>query len=246
MRNREWTIVTLLVLLMLTVWLGFLFHRSPRFAGSLTGGILGVSGTILMFVPLAAYSIVKRVKTIKRRVTVWMSMRTLLTVHIYTALIGSILVLLHTGHKFDSPLGMAQTAMVLLVVLSGFVGRYLMSHISQGLREKQQMLRGLQLGFKQMSQEFAHQNVEHALTRSAPDRPWNWLSDWSQTEDSVLSVSAVAGGIADLEYSIAVHGWMKNRFQKWLRFHLVISGALCFLTALHVWSGVYYGLRWFQ
>jgi hypothetical protein len=246
MRDREKTIVALLVLLMLTVWLGFLFHRSPRFAGSLTGGVLGVSGTFLMFVPLAAYSIVKRVKTIKRRVTAWMSMRTLLTVHIYTALIGSILVLLHTGHKFDSPLGMAQTAMVLLVVLSGFVGRYLMSHISQGLREKQQMLRGLQLGFEQMSQDLAHQNVEHASIRSVPDRPSNRPTGWSQTEDSGSPVGAVAGAIADLEYSIAVHGWMKNRFQKWLRFHLVISGVLCFLLALHVWSGVYYGLRWFQ
>jgi len=246
MRDREWTIVTLLVLLMLTVWLGFLLHRSPRFAGSLSGGVLGVSGTILMVVPLAAYSIVKRVRTIKRRVTGWISMRTLLTVHIYMALVGSILVLLHTGHKFDSPLGMALTAMVLLVVLSGFIGRYLMSHISQGLREKQQMLRGLQLGFKQMSQEFALQSVEHTSTPSGSHGPWNWLSSWSQTEDPVSSVSAVAGGIADLEYSIAVHGWMKNRFQKWLRFHLVISGVLCFLLALHVWSGVYYGLRWFQ
>ncbi len=246
MRDREWTIVALLVLLMLTVWLGFLLHRSPRFAGSLSGGVLGVSGTILMLVPLAAYSVVKRVQSIKRRVTGRMSMRTLLTVHIYTALCGSILVLLHTGHKFDSPLGMALTAMVLLVVLSGFIGRYLMSHISQGLREKQQMLGELQLGFKQMSQDLAQQNVEHTSTRSAPDRRWNWLSGWSQTEDSVSSVSAVAGGIADLEYSIAVHGWMKNWFQKWLRFHLVISGVLCFLLAIHVWSGVYYGLRWFQ
>jgi hypothetical protein len=245
MRDREWTIVALLVFLMLTVWLGFLLHRSPRFAGSLFGGVLGVSGTILMLVPLSAYSIVKRVRIIKRRVTRWMSMRTLLTVHIYAALCGSILVLLHTGHKFDSPLGMALTAMVLLVVLSGFIGRYLMSHISQGLREKQQMLLGLQLGFEQMSQDLAQQNVEHASIQSVSDRPWSWLS-WSQTEDSVSSVTAVAGGIADLEYSIAVHGWMKNWFQKWLRFHLVISGVLCFLLAIHVWSGVYYGLRWFQ
>ncbi len=246
MRDREWTVVTLLVLLMLTVWLGFLLHRSPRFAGSLAGGVIGVSGTILMLVPLAAYSLVKRVQTIKGRVTGWVSMRTLLAVHIYTALLGSILVLLHTGHKFDSPLGMALTVMVLLVVLSGFIGRYLMSHISQGLREKQQMLRGLQLSFEQMSQDFAHQNVEHASIRSVPDRPWNSLSGWSQTEDSVSTVSTVTGGIADLEYSIAVHGWMKNWFQKWLRFHKVISGVLCFLLALHVWSGVYYGLRWFQ
>ncbi len=245
MRDRERIIVTLLVLLMLTVWLGFLLHRSPRFAGSLSGGVLGVSGTILMLVPLAAYSVVKRVQIIKRRVTGWTSMRTLLTVHIYLAIVGSILVLLHTGHKFDSPVGMALTAMVLLVVLSGFIGRYLMSHINRGFREKQQMLRGLQLGLEQMSDDLALQTVEHTSIRSTPDRPWNWLS-WSQTEDSVSSVSAVAGGIADLEYSIAVHGWMKNRFQKWLRFHLVISGVLFFLLAIHVWSGVYYGLRWLQ
>ena len=238
MRDRESTVVTLLVLLMLTVWLGFLLHRSPRFAGSLSGGVLGVTGTILMLVPLAAYWAVKRIQTIKRHVTRWMSMRTLLTVHIYAAICGSILVLLHTGHKFDSPLGMALTASVLLVVLSGFTGRYLMSQISRGLREKQETLRGLQLGFEKMSQDLAHDNVDSASIRSAPDRR-------SQTEESVSSVSAVAGGIADLEYSIAVHGWMKKWFRKWLRFHRVIFGVLCVLLALHVWSGVYYGLRWF-
>ena len=246
MRDREWKIVALLVLLMLTVRLGFLLHRSPHFAGSLFGGILGVGGTILMLVPLGAYSVVKRVRIIKRRVTGWMSMRTLLTFHIYTALIGSILVLLHTGHKFDSPLGMAQTVMVLLVVISGFIGRHLTSHISQGIREKQQMLRGLQLGFEQMSREIAHQHIENAATRSALTRPWNWLRGWSQAEDSVASVSEVTGAIADLEYSIAVHGWMKNWFGKWWRIHVAITGVLCFLLALHVWSGVCYGLRWFQ
>jgi hypothetical protein len=246
MRDREWTLVTLLVLLMLTVWLGFLLHSSPRFAGSLFGGVLGVTGTFLMFVPLVTYMVVKRVQVIKRRVTGWMSMRTLLMVHIYTAIFGSILVLLHTGHKFDSPMGMALVAMVLLVVLSGFMGRYLLSHISQGLREKQQMLRSLQLEFEQMSDDLAHEKVEHTSNRSTPDRPWYWPSGWSQTEVSVSSVSAVIGGIADLEYSIAVHGWMKNWFQKWLRFHRVISEVLFLLLVLHVWSGVYYGLRWFQ
>ncbi len=246
MRDREWTIVTLLVLLMLTVWLGFLLHSSPRFAGSLFGGVLGVTGTFLMFVPLVTYMVVKRVQVIKRRVTGWMSMRTLLTVHIYTALFGSILALLHTGHKFDSPLGMALTAMVLLIVLSGFIGRYLMSHISQGLSEKKQMLRRLQLEFEQMSDDIAHEKVEPTSNRPTQDRSWNWPSGWSQTEDSVSSVSTVTGGIADLEYSIAVHGWMKNWFQKWLRFHRVIFEVLIFLLVLHVWSGVYYGLRWFQ
>ncbi len=248
MRDREPTVVAALVVLMLTVWLGFLLHQSPRFAGSLWGGVLGVSGAILMLVPLAAYSVVKRVQIIKRRVTGWVSMRTLLTVHIYAALIGAILALLHTGHKFDSPLGMALTAMVLLVVLSGFVGRYLMGHINRGLREKQEMLRRLELGFERMRDDPAHQTVEHASIRSSLGQglaPWNWFSGMSQTGE-IDSVWSLTGAIADLEYSIAVHGRMKILFQKWHRFHLVIAGVLCFLLAMHVWSGIHYGLRWFQ
>ena len=248
MRDREWTTVTLLVALMLTVWLGSLFHRSPRFAGSPLGGVLAVSGASLMLVPLATYWVTKRAPSIKRRLSAWMSMRTLLTVHIYTGLLGAILVLLHTGHKFDSPLGMALTAMVLLIALSGFVGRYLMSHIGLKLREKQERLERLQLVFEGMRNEHAQQEVAAA---SVPQRN---LSVWSLLgrplltgeADSLASVSAVAGGIADLEYSIAVHAWSKKWFQKWLRFHRALTGVLCFLLALHVGAGVYYGLRWFQ
>ncbi len=248
MRDREWTTVTLLVLLMVTVWLGFLFHRSPRFAGSPFGGVLAVSGVSLMLLPLAAYWVAKRTPTIKRRLSAWMSMRTLLTIHIYMGLIGAILVLLHTGHKFDSPLGMALTAMVLLVALSGFVGRYLMSHIGLKLREKQERLGRLQLVFDQMREGHAQQEVAAASVPQRNLRVWSLLGRLRLTgeADSLASVSAVAGGIADLEYSIAVHAWCKKWFQKWLRFHRTLTAVLCFLLALHVGAGVYYGLRWFQ
>ena len=247
MRDREWTTVTLLVLLMLTVWLGFLFHRSPRFAGSPLGGLLAVSGASLMLVPLATYWVTKRAPSIKRRLSAWMSMRTLLTVHIYTGLLGAILVLLHTGHKFDSPLGMALTAMVLLVALSGFVGRCLMSQIGLKLREKQARLERLQLVFEGMGDDHAQQEVGNSSVRSTPRvRSLFGSPPLTGEEDSSTSVGAVAGGIADLEYSIAVHAWFKKWFQKWLRFHRAITGVLCFLLALHVGAGIYYGLRWFQ
>ena len=246
MRDREPTIVTLLVLLMLTVWLGFLVHRSPLFAGSFFGGMLGVGGTILMLFPLAGYSVAKRVQGIKRRVTGWVSMRTLLATHIYTALCGSILVIAHTGHKFDSPLGIALTATVLLVVSSGFIGRYLMSHISQGLREKQQTLSGLRSNFDQTSRDLGRRKPEDAMARSESDYPAEWDGDSNRTGDSVSTVNSLAGAVADLEYSIAIHDWVKNSFKKWLRFHLAISGVLCSLLAMHIWSAVYYGLRWFR
>ncbi len=247
MRDREWTTVTLLVFLMLTVWLGFLFHQSPRFAGSPLGGVLAVSGTGLMLVPLATYWVAKRAPSIKRRLSAWMSMRTLLTVHIYTALLGAILVLLHTGHKFDSPLGMALTATVLLVALSGFIGRYLMSHIGLKLREKQEGLKRLQLVFEGLEADHAQRQVGKPSVRST-SRVWSLFGSPPLTggTDSLMSVGAIAGGIADLEYSIAVHAWFKKWFQKWLRFHRTITGVLCFLLALHVGAGIYYGLRWFQ
>jgi hypothetical protein len=51
MKEREPFIVGGLVALLLVLWLGFLFHASPRFAGSLWGGVFGVSGALLMLVP---------------------------------------------------------------------------------------------------------------------------------------------------------------------------------------------------
>ena len=58
-------VVAGLVALMLILWLGFPFHESPRFAGSLWGGVLGVAGGLLMLVPLL-YLVVKRIKRIKK------------------------------------------------------------------------------------------------------------------------------------------------------------------------------------
>ena len=125
MKERDRLVVSGLVVLLLLLWLGFLVHRDPRFAGSFWGGVLGVSGAVLILVPLA-YSLVKRVKWIQDRVWRRVTMRTLLAWHIYAGILGPILALLHTGHKFNSPLGIALTAMMLLVVLSGFTGRYLL------------------------------------------------------------------------------------------------------------------------
>ena len=48
MKEREKAIVTGLTILMLVLWLGFVFHRSPRFAGSFWGGILGVSVAVVL------------------------------------------------------------------------------------------------------------------------------------------------------------------------------------------------------
>lgn len=248
MKEREPVIVGGLVALLLILWLGFPFHQSPRFAGSFWGGVLGVTGAALMLVPLL-YLFVKRIKPLKRTVTKHITMRTLLAWHIYAGVLGPILVLLHTGHKFDSVLGITLTAMVLLVVVSGFVGRYLMSRISKDIKSKRALLQEANTHYESALTELRGQPEQARLTRPFTGFFTRMLMTVEPLgETSVPGVRAVrlSESIADLEYAIRTHEAIKRAFSTWLRFHIAISLALYALLALHIWGAVYFGIRWFQ
>lgn len=253
MKERERLVVSGLVVLLLLFWLGFLVHRSPRFAGSFWGGVLAVSGAALMLVPLA-YLVVKRIKPLKQWVTRYVSMRTLLAWHIYAGVLGPILVILHTGHKFESALGIALTAMTLLVVLSGFVGRYLMSQFSQTIREKKEMLTQLELAYRDTATELSARPAQAALVQSFSGflpRLAAGLFVTSAAPESAASSASVrairlAESMADLEYAVKTHKTFKAWFSKWLKFHILISFILYGLLALHIWAAIHFGLRWFE
>jgi Protein of unknown function, DUF547 len=257
MKEKERLIVGGLVALMLVLWLGFPFHQSPRFAGSLLGGMIGVAGALLMVVPLA-YMIVKRNKRLKKYCSQWVSMRTLLAWHIYAGVLGPLLVVIHSGHKYESPLGIALTGMTLLVVVSGFVGRYLMSRFSQEIREKKKMLATLQTSFQAASGELAVH-----LDRVEQLQPYTGfvtrllaglfvrdsktpLAAERRTIPSAATLLRLSESIADVEYAIKSHEHFKTWFGKWLKFHIWISGVLYVLMALHIWAAIHFGLRWFE
>ena len=251
MKERERFVATGLVILLLVLWLGFLTHRDPRFAGSAWGGVLAVTGSVLMLVPLA-YLVVKRVRPLKRWVTTRVSMRTLLTWHIYAGILGPILVLLHTGHKFDSSLGILLTATTLVVVASGFVGRYLMSMFAEEVAEKKKMLTRLELAYRETAGELAAHPEQVAVLRP-------WTGFWGRLFAGLLHVfprqspatapapvraMELAESMADLEYAAKTHETFRWLFGRWLRLHIVISFLLYALLALHVWAAIRYGLRW--
>src|SRR5262249_21305300 len=108
---------------------------------------------------------VKRIGPLRKLVTQYVSMRTLLTWHVYAGILGPILALLHTGHKFNSPLGIALTALLLLVVVSGFTGRYLMTRFSHEIHEKKEMLAQLELAYRQTAGELAADPGQAAVLR---------------------------------------------------------------------------------
>jgi len=254
MKEREAVTITGLVLFLSLFWLGFLVHQSPRFAGSFWGGVLGVSGATLMLVPLA-YLVIKRVKTLKQAVTRRVSMRTLLAWHIYAGVVGPILVLFHTGHKFESPLGIALTSMTFIVVLSGFTGRYLMGRISQEIKEKRSMLDGLNSSY----QETLERLRTCCADTTAKLKPFDgfflrlvggafFSVQEQETETMSIGLRAIrlSDSIADLEYAIRTHETFKRMFTVWLRIHITLSMGLYTLLALHIWAAIHFGLRWFS
>jgi len=251
-KERNEIIITGLVILLLLLWLGFPFHQSPRFAGTLAGGILAIAGSALMLVPLV-YSIIKRIRPLKNLVTSRVQMRTLLSWHIYAGVVGPILVLLHTGHKFQSHLGIALTAMTIIVVLSGFTGRYLLSKIAQTIGEKKKTLTQLELAYRQTATELSAQPQQVAILQPFSGffgrlfggillRP-NKTSPISSSAS--IRALELSDSIADLEYAIRTHEAFKSAFSVWLKLHIALSFALYALLALHVWAALSFGLRWF-
>ncbi len=139
MKERERIVVTGVLSLLLIAWLGFLFHRSPRFPGSGLGAVFGIAGAALMLIPLA-YPLAKRVPFLKARITRHVSMPSMLAVHVYAGIFGPLLAIIHTGHRFDSLLGISLTAVMLLVVVNGFTVRYLLTYVSGEITDKLALL----------------------------------------------------------------------------------------------------------
>ncbi len=252
--KRERTIIGSMLMLQLILWSGFLVHRSPRFAGSLTGSILAITAALLMVVPPVLYAAAKRIPSFKEKITRHVSLGTLLSWHVYTSIIGAILAILHTGHRFESNLGIWLTAMMMLTVLSGFTGRYFLSYSSKEIREKQAELNLLATQYNQLISEIGQQpksEVTEVVPGNFISRAFN---SFVGTQRIALSPKSPLGlrivrlteSIADLEYAIKTHELLKRRTARWLRIHIITSLAFYILLILHIWSAIYFGLRFLK
>ena len=244
-REREGIIVTSVIGILLLTWLGFFLHRSPRFPGSGVGAVFGIAGAVVMLVPLA-YSVAKRIASLNALITPHLSMKTLLTLHVYAGLLGPLLAIIHTGHKFDSWLGIALTTVMLLVVVSGFVVRHLLTFVANDMKEKLALLQTARGDLD---------NAWGALENSTVDMRALPKARFLAAGMASLGLSVRAGGpagevtriaeaVADLEYSVRMHEIFKLWFGWSLKLHIILSVVLYLLLALHIWAGVQYGLRW--
>lgn len=199
---------------------GYLLHVSPRFPGSLGGGVLGIAAVFLM-IAILSYPVVKHVEWLKNRASPRLSLSRLLSLHIYGGLVAAIAAILHSGHKYESALGIALISAILIVVGTGFVGRYYLGYLGGEVRKQQALLGTLRAAYDRI--------VLRMTTRPpAIDVPILDLVD----------------SIADAEYAITARDTAKILARRWVVVHIAASIVLYGLLVLHIGSGIYYGLRW--
>ncbi|MFQ5434884.1 MAG: hypothetical protein ACE5FD_08405, partial [Anaerolineae bacterium] len=92
------------------------------------GHTLGIIGTLLMLMTEVLYSLRKRTRLLNwgGPVRFWLSF------HIFTGIVGPFLVLMHTGLAFRGLAGISM-ALTVIVVASGFVGRYFYTALPRSL-----------------------------------------------------------------------------------------------------------------
>lgn len=247
MKEREGIVVSSTVGLFLLAWLGFLLHRSPRFAGSGTGAVFGIAGAVLMLVPLA-YPIAKRIRFLKARITPHVSMQSLMTLHVYAGIVGPLLAIIHTGHQFNSVLGIALTTVMLLVVVSGFAVRYLVTFVAHEIKDKLLLLQTARGDLDSAWGVLEHSPAEMRVLPKTPVLAAGLASLGIELPvgGPAGAVIRTADGVAELEYAIRTHELFKCWFSRSLRLHIAASFVLYVLLLLHIWSGIHFGLRWFS
>lgn len=147
-------------------------HHFLRPSG-LGGHLLGVVGTLFLFSTLA-YLARRRVKRLAKvgAVPRW------LEVHIFCGVFGPILVTLHTSFKFNGIVSVAYWSMA-LVVLSGFVGRYLYVRIPKTIRGEEMSRAELEERAAEMKARLAETTLPMAL--------------WSRIEEEESVLLSAAG-----------------------------------------------------
>lgn len=247
MKDRERIVAGGVLAVLLLAWLGFLFHRSPRFAGSEAGAVFGIAAAVLMLLPFA-YTLAKRMPFLNSRIATRFSMQSVLAMHVYAGILGPILAIIHSGHRFDSWLGIALTTTVLLVVVSGFTVRYLLTFVAHEIKDKLSLLQTARGDLDSAWGVLENSPAEVQRLPRAPVVAAGLASLGFDvgTRGPAGEVIRIAESVADLEYSIRMHEFFKHWFARALKLHIGLSVVLYLLLALHIGSEIYFGVRWLR
>ena len=237
-------------------------HRLLRPAG--TGGqLFAVGGSILL---LATLLYVARKKS--RRLSKVGSTKNWLEAHIFCGIVGPVLITLHTSFKFNGVISVAYWCMA-LVVLSGFVGRYLYVRVPKSIRGNELTYGELAARTAELTAELAGEGLPPAvvskidaferhvargaesagraflvgdlLLRRALRELKREIRRTGLEEERLAEVFALIRDRAVLRRRIAYLGRTKKLFSLWHVFHKPLVYVMLVIAALHVAVAIYLG-----
>jgi len=227
-------------------------------ASSLWGHSIGVLGFVLMLMTEVLYSLRKRSNRAR-----WGRMSDWLEFHIFTGLVGPFLVLLHPGWQFKGLAGVL-SLLTILIVISGFIGRYIYTAVPRTAD-------GVEIDLEVLEQQAAAVEAElavlsrHEATRPIPARRMvfgSLVTAWSISFDLVgvldrsrirhtvsSAVRARERRLADLEHQrkqlrrvIRQRQTARRLFSLWHTIHIPLGLTLFLIAFVHIGAAIYYAL----
>lgn len=225
-------------------------------ASGLVGHGLGIAGFVLMLMTETLYSLRKR--AIRRP---WGRMRDWLQFHIFTGIVGPYMVFLHTAWEFR---GLAGIVLLLtgLVVLSGFIGRYIYTAVPRTADGLLVEARSLKLRMAEIEAELARMDPhsdgapsDPKTNASSPERrlfgrfldDFKWWAGWFQRRRMPAEVAQRLEAIerarrqrAELLRQIETMAAARRLLSIWHSVHIPIGMALFVAAGAHIVAAIHY------
>ncbi len=210
---------TLAIVVVTGLYGGYVGAVAVPAASGLLGHAMGIVGFTMMLMTETLYSLRKRAMRRPRG-----SMRAWLQFHIFTGIVGSWLVVVHSAWAFNGLAGWL-TLMTVVVVASGFIGRYIYTAVPRTadgvLIEAQDLM------------------VELEAVRRG-------VSDASRVDGAVAPAAARSREQAaerrlhDLERQVATLRRARRLLATWHAIHVPLGMALFVMAFAHIGAAVFY------
>lgn len=254
-KHRELQIAFFIIIVLSGVYVAYDILAEPS-GGHPFGHTLGIIGTLLMVMTETLYSLRKRTRLLNRAGPV----RWWLSFHIVTGLVGPFLVLMHTGLQFRGLAGLT-ALLTAVVVLSGFIGRYLYTALQAGIRSSDMNQQQLALQAAHIQQAIHHlESAKPAQVREISRQlqarygPTSWWSRWRHGRALQQALNAIENKTSQQQQRLA-HvqqqqkrldrqasrlGQTRRLFQFWHTVHIPLGLALFTAVAIHILAALYF------
>ena len=261
LRRSHELVVALLAIIFITLsylLVQAIFRETPR-ASSFFGHSLGILGFILMLMTETLYTMRKRSHNAR-----WGKMAEWLEFHIFTGLVGPYMVLLHSAWSFNGLAGLL-TLFTLLIVLSGFVGRYIYtavprtpSGVELSLEELQEQVNRLEKELEKLQGGLSSRPQPAATLVGSGFSPvfgraWydlqTALNDWLARRKLPEAARAKARRLAELRQQrdrvrrqIQSLASVRRLLAIWHAVHIPLGLTLFVMAFFHIAAAIYYSL----